>query len=94
MSWVRLADQLGVAHNPVSVSNLGQARAAQQHLNPQSLQQAAAAQLAAYRQQQQWPEPKPYRFRGVDMDWKQFVDTLYPEDSPEKTWFSLRHRPE
>jgi hypothetical protein len=94
MSWVRLADQLGVAHNPGSGSNLGQARAAQQHLNPQSLQQAAAAQYAAYRQQQHWPEPKQYRFRGVDMDWKQFVDTLYPEDSPEKTMFTLRHRPE
>jgi len=94
MSWNRLANQLGVAHNAGNSLGLGQANAAQQHLNPISLQQAAAAQLAAYRQQQQWPEPKPYRFKGQDMDWKQFVDTLYPEDSPEKTMFTLRHRPE
>ena len=93
MPWSRLAQQLGLGAYS-GQGELGQATAAQQHLNPQSLQAAAAAQYSAYRQQQYWPEPKPYRFRGVDMDWKQFVDTLYPEDSPEKTMFTLRHRPE
>lgn len=94
MTWNRLADQLGLGAYSGTGSNLGQSQWQRQHLNPISLQQAAAAQLAAYRQQQPWPEPKPYRYRGVDMDWKQFVDTLYPEDSPEKTMFTLRHRPE
>jgi len=88
MTWAKLAGQLGVS------GNLNSGQWQRQHLNPISQEQAAAAQLAAYRQQQQWPEPKPYRYRGVDMDWKQFVDTLYPEDSPEKTMFTLRHRPE
>ena len=92
MSWSQLSQQLGLGAYS-GQGGLGQANAARQHLNPQSLQAAAAAQYAAYAQQQR-PEPKPYRFRGVDMDWKQFVDTLYPEDSPEKTMFTLRHRPE
>jgi hypothetical protein len=49
--------------------------------------QYAAAQQAMNRTP--W-RPKDFRINGKDMDFTEFLDTLYSDDCPEKTYLALK----
>ena len=84
--------------------NLGQGIATSQQLSAQQAQQYPAhyhAQQSAMAQQQAqhmgglanqnaYQSPK-WMFDGVLVEFKDFVDLVFPEDTPEKTLFVLKY---
>lgn len=52
-------------------------------------QQAYGANMAAGHSQQ-WRPPK-WMFNGKTMEFTEFVNTMFPEDTPEKTAFILKY---
>jgi predicted exporter len=65
---------------------LNSLQAQQQQSQQQSQQAAALAQQynKTYKQHQ-------YMIDGRFMDIREFVDEIWPEDCPEKTWFVLKY---
>ena len=51
-------------------------------LNPQQLAQVQTAQQKLM--------PKPFKINGKEMELKEFVETLYPHDCPERTYLLLK----
>lgn len=60
---------------------------------------AYAQNQSAFQQQQKlmqqynqarFSEPKDYRFNGRDMDAEEFVNAIFPDDCPEKTYLLLK----
>lgn len=76
-----------------SVQSASQLGPAQQAYN-QYWQHAAQQAQQAYQQNmaRHWrpPETKRFMIDGQPMDLQQFVDYLYPEDSPERTYLILK----
>lgn len=104
MTWLNGIIGQGIASSLGANGQLGQAQAmpslAQQAFNNNQQyyqQQAMAAQqaLASGHQgiYQPW-EPKKYRIDGQDMDFEEFVNTIYPDDCPEKTMLILKFKKE
>lgn len=56
-------------------------------------QQASLAQGAGLGQWHQAPRKK-YRIDGQDMDFEEFIDTLYPDECAEKTHLILKFKKE
>lgn len=87
--------------NPHMNIGIGQAQAAQQFApnqynqiqsSPYSQQQAQAqAQQAFAHWAQQAVERREWMIAGKPMSFKEFADTLFPEDTPERTMFFLRY---
>ena len=70
---------------------------AQQGMSQQSMynQSLAAQQHISLGQLGRYMNPTArYMIDGVPMDFQQFVDTLYPDDCPEKTYLILKLKKE
>jgi len=77
-------DSVGVATSPNQLQNVygvGQSSAMSQ---AQALQQ-----LSQYAQQSR--ERSRWMIDGKQMTFKEFADTLFPDESPERTWFYLKY---
>jgi hypothetical protein len=69
-----------------------QAQQAQQAYNPQHMSAIQAQQAAAFNQYaQQEIERKDWMIDGKRMTFKEFADTLFPEDTAERTMFFLKY---
>lgn len=85
------------AYNP-QPSGLQNAHPHQHLQNSVAMANAAYAQnQAAFQHQQmmmhqynQARKPKPFKIHGKEMDLIEFVETLYPEDCPERTYLLLK----
>ena len=77
-------NHLGIGHNPAS--NQGQ------HLGQmnQAAYQSQLQQMHAYNQARQMQAPQ-WVFNGRAMSFEDFVDAVWPEDTPEKTMFVLKY---
>jgi hypothetical protein len=71
-------------YSPAQAQN--QLAATPQYWAQQAQQAQAFAQYA-----QQEAERQDWMINGVRMTFKEFADTLYPEDSPERTMFYLKY---
>lgn len=110
MSWTTMQSNISpaqLANNPHSQASMsvgqlaGMAQQqfnnaynayAQQGMNQQmAAQQYAAAQQRAFNQV--WTERR-WQIDGQFMTLTQFVDYIWPEDCPEKTFFILKHTKE
>jgi len=82
-------------YDPYGLANIWSG-CAQASMYSQAQQQSAYAQYQAqqaqmsYHTQPAMPPVTPYMIDGVRMTWEQFINTLYPEDCPEKTMLILR----
>lgn len=83
--------------------NLGQAIQACGNLTAQQVanmpgpwyyQQQAQQQQMAHAHAQQQYQPLTWMIDGKSMAFKEFVDTIFPEDTPEKTHFILKYTKE
>lgn len=75
------------AANPYYGLQQAQGQMANQQYSAQQAQQAAAFNMYA----QQAIERRDWRINGVDMTFKEFADTLYPESCAEKTHLYLKY---
>ena len=79
------------AYNGYGMANA----AAQPGYSPYQQQNSIIAQQQAAAQLQQWIQqqrPKRWMFNGVAMTFEEFVSTMFPEDTPEKTMFILKYK--
>lgn len=73
---------VGAATHPVQLQNVAGQTCAQS-------QAQAIQQLQQYAQQSR--ERSRWKIDGVEMTFKEFADTLFPDATPERTMFYLRY---
>jgi hypothetical protein len=79
----------GLIHNAV-YGAVGAQNAYNMANNAYAQNQAAFQQMAAQQAYNKVRKPKEFRINGRDMDFEEFLDTLYSDDCPEKTYLALK----